>query len=88
MSSSTAFFFPMQGAIIGKYFGTQSFSRIIGLLNLFFLFAALGPPIAGLVRDQMGSYRFFVLGAAFLPLLMAPFIFWLKPAANSGRSTE
>lgn len=81
MSTSSAFFFPMQGAIIGRYFGPQSFGRIIGLLNLFFLFAALGPPIAGFIRDQLGSYRVFVIGAAAFPILMMPFIFWLKPRA-------
>jgi MFS family permease len=78
-SAASAFFFPMQGAIIGRYFGIQSFGRIIGLLNLFYLFGALGPPIAGLVRDKLGSYHFFIIGVAAVPVLMASFIFWLKP---------
>jgi len=79
MSCASAFFFPMQGAIIARYFGVQSFGRIIGLLNLFYLFGALGPPIAGLVRDHLGSYHYFIMGVATVPSLMAPFIFWLKP---------
>ena len=35
--------------------------------------------IAGLVRDKLGSYHFFIIGVAAVPVLMASFIFWLKP---------
>lgn len=79
MSAAPSFFFPMQGAIIGRYFGIQSFGRVIGLLNLFYLFGALGPLIGGAVRDHMGSYQPFVIGVATVPALMALFILWLKP---------
>lgn len=78
VSTASAFFFPMQGAIISRYFGVHSFGRIIGLLNLFYLLGALGPPIGGLVRDHLGSYFFYVIGIAAVPFLLSPFIFWLK----------
>ena len=83
VSTTSAFFFPMQGAIIGRYFGVRSFGRIIGLLNFFYLFGALGPPIAGLTRDHLGSYRIFVIGAAAVPFLASPFIFWLRGSCSS-----
>jgi MFS family permease len=79
VSAAPSFFFPMQGAIVSRYFGSESFGRTIGLLNLFFLFGAVGPPAAAMVRDQFGSYHPFIIGAATLPVLTASFLFWLRP---------
>jgi MFS family permease len=79
VSAAPSFFFPMQGAIISRYFGKEGFGRTIGLLNLLFLFGAAGPPAAAMIRDRFGSYHPFIIGAATLPILTASFLFWLRP---------
>jgi MFS transporter, OFA family, oxalate/formate antiporter len=71
--------FTMQGAIVARYFGTASFGRVLGLLSFIFALAALGGPLAGLVRDMFGSYDLFLIGAAIVQPLMALLIFWLRP---------
>lgn len=75
----TAVLYTMQGAIIARYFGTTSFGRALGLLSFVFVLAALGGPLAGLIRDRLGSYDQFLFGAAIVQPLLALLIFRLKP---------
>jgi MFS family permease len=75
----TAVLYTMRGAIIARYFGTTSFGRVLGLLSFVFVLAALGGPLAGLIRDRLGSYDQFLFGAAIVQPLLALLIFRLKP---------
>jgi OFA family oxalate/formate antiporter-like MFS transporter len=74
----SACFFPMQGAIISRYFAKDSFSQVLGLLNFFLLFGALLSPIAGAIRDKYGAYDPFLLGAAVLLPMAALVVFRLS----------
>lgn len=49
-------FLPLLGAIIGRHFGPQSFGQVMGLIGPFTTLAAIGPWIAGYIRDSLGSY--------------------------------
>jgi cyanate permease len=49
-------FLPLLGAIVGSRFGPQAFGTVFGLMAPFLTLSALGPPIAGLIRDTTGSY--------------------------------
>ena len=76
--------YPMQGILIRRYFGVVSFGRVIGLLNLFFLFAAFGGQWAGAARDRFGSYAIYLALAAGAPLLGASAVLlmgrrWFRP---------
>jgi MFS family permease len=80
--------FTMQGAIVARYFGATSFGRALGLLSFVFALAALGGPLAGLIRDRLGSYDQFLISVAIVQLLLALLIFRLKPngSGDSPRS--
>jgi MFS transporter, OFA family, oxalate/formate antiporter len=75
--------FTMQGALTARYFGATSFGRVLGLLSFVFALAALGGPLAGLIRDRLGSYDQFLIGAAIVQVLLALLIFRLKPSGSS-----
>jgi MFS family permease len=49
-------FLPMMGAIVSRWFGAAAFGRVMGLVGPFTTLAAIGPWIAGYVRDTSGSY--------------------------------
>jgi MFS family permease len=49
-------FLPMMGAIVSSWFGAAAFGRVMGLVGPFTTLAAIGPWIAGHVRDTSGSY--------------------------------
>jgi len=76
--------------VVSRYFGTQHFATIYGMLfGLFSLGYGLGPLVGGLVFDKFGSY-FWVLGpfaglltvAMVVALLLGPY-----PANVQGRGT-
>jgi MFS family permease len=69
MSTAPAFFFPLQGTIVSRYLGRESFASIVGALNFFFLIGALGPLLAALTRDRFGTYLPFILAAAVIPAI-------------------
>lgn len=71
----------MQSVMINRYFGTRSFGRVLGLLNLFLLFGALGGPIAGAIRDAVGNYNYVLLACGVVPLLSTICLFKLKTPA-------
>ncbi len=76
-------FYPLQGAIVGRFYGAASFGRILGLLNLFFLLGATIGPIGGAIRDYTGSYLYFLIGAAVVIPCLGLFIFLLKRHPNA-----
>jgi len=47
---------PLLGAVVGSRFGAAAFGQVMGLLGPFTTLAAVGPWIAGYVRDASGSY--------------------------------
>ncbi len=53
---SAGAFLPMMGAIVSSWFGAASFGRVMGLVGPFTTLAAVGPWIAGYIRDSSGSY--------------------------------
>lgn len=64
-------FLPLLGAIVGSRFGPASFGQIMGLIGPFMTISAIGPLVAGRIRDVTGSYD---------PVLML-FMALLLPAA-------
>lgn len=72
-------FLPLLGAIIGSRFGPAAFGQVMGMVGPFTTLAAIGPWIAGYVRDTSGSYdvawQLFLLvliPAALTMILMTP----------------
>jgi MFS family permease len=72
-------FLPLLGAIVGSRFGPAAFGQVMGLLGPFTTLAAVGPWIAGYLRDSQGSYdvawQIFMLvliPAAFTIILLTP----------------
>jgi MFS family permease len=66
------------------YFGRKSFGRIVGLSNLIVMWGMIGGPVfAGIMADQLGSYR---LGFTVLAILSALgsvfFVLARKPEAS------
>ena len=49
-------FLPLMGAIVSSWFGAAAFGRVTGLVGPFTTLAAIGPWIAGYIRDTTGSY--------------------------------
>jgi cyanate permease len=47
---------PLLGAVVGSRFGPAAFGQVMGLLGPFTTLAAVGPWIAGYLRDATGSY--------------------------------
>ncbi len=64
---------PIQGALIGRFFGRLSYGKVAGLMRPIQIpFHALGAPLAGRVFDSTGSYdlAFAVFGAAYVLALV------------------
>ncbi|MGE0387595.1 MAG: MFS transporter [Gammaproteobacteria bacterium] len=53
---------PLLAAIVVRGFGPASFGQAIGLVYMFYVFNAIGGPLAAAVRDHMGSYDAFMAG--------------------------
>lgn len=49
-------FLPLLGAVVGSRFGPAAFGRVMGMLGPFTTVAAIGPWIAGHLRDGSGTY--------------------------------
>ena len=47
---------PLLGAVVGSRFGPAAFGQVMGLLGPFTTLAAVGPWIAGYLRDATGTY--------------------------------
>lgn len=55
---------PLMGAAVSSRFGATSFAHVTGLLGMCMIIAAMGPWLAGYLRDIQGSYA-----AAWTPIL-------------------
>ncbi|MDH3644862.1 MAG: MFS transporter [Gammaproteobacteria bacterium] len=72
-------FLPLLGAIVGSRFGPAAFGQVMGLVGPFTTLAAVGPWVAGFLRDTSGSYdlawlvfALLVIPAAFTMILLTP----------------
>ncbi|HJN50715.1 MAG: MFS transporter [Pseudomonadales bacterium] len=77
---------PLMGVIYASRFGTASFGRVYGLVNMFLTIGAFGPLLAGWIYDLSSSYDdAFTL---FLLLLIpaAVGMKWLKPPLSEDPS--
>jgi MFS family permease len=66
-------FLPLMGAIVGSRFGPASFGQVLGLLGPFTTVSALGPLLAGALREITGSYdaALYVFLALIVPGVLA-----------------
>lgn len=72
-------FLPLLGAIIGSRFGPGAFGQVMGMVGPFTTLAAVGPWVAGYLRDTSGSYDgawqlflLVIIPAAFTMILLPP----------------
>lgn len=49
-------FLPLMGAIVSSRFGPASFGQVLGLIGPFTTLSAIGPPLAGQLRESTGNY--------------------------------
>ncbi len=68
---------PMMGIMYSARFGTFSFGRVLGYVNLFLMVASFGPIFFGRVYDLTGSYdmAFWIFGICIIPCMLA--MVWL-----------
>ena len=77
-------FLPLLGALVSQNFDIRSFGQVMGMLGPFMTLAAVGPWIAGYLRDATGSYdtAWLTLSALLVPSAAA--IALLKPRPAVG----
>lgn len=81
-------FLPLLGAVVSARFGTLAFGKVMGLVGPFTMLAAIGPWLAGRIRDVSGSYdgAWPVMLALLLPAAIA--IVFLPDATKTRRWRE
>ncbi|MFT7221374.1 MAG: MFS family permease [Candidatus Azotimanducaceae bacterium] len=64
---------PMMGIMYASRFGTFSFGRVLGLVNMFLMIGSLGSIFSGWVFDKTQSYdaAFWIFSAALIPCIFA-----------------
>lgn len=64
---------PMMGIMYASRFGTYSFGRVLGLVNLFLMMGSFGSIFSGWMFDQTQSYdaAFWTFGVLLLPCMVA-----------------
>ena len=70
---------PMMGIVYASRFGTLSFGRVVGLVNLFLMTGSFGSILSGWIFDVTGSYdmAFKSFLVCIIPAAIA--IYWLPP---------
>ncbi|MBT4162687.1 MAG: MFS transporter [Gammaproteobacteria bacterium] len=79
MGLSAGGFLPLLGAMVSRHFGMPSFGQVMGLFGPFMTATALGPWLAGYLRDTTGSYEAAWMAAICAAIVSAAGI-WLLPA--------
>ena len=76
-------FLPLLGALVSQNFDIRAFGQVMGMIGPFTTLAAVGPWIAGYLRDVTGSYdpAWLALGALLVPSAAA--IALMKPRRRS-----
>ncbi len=77
-------FLPLLGALVSQNFDIRNFGQVMGLLGPFTTLAAVGPWIAGYLRDTTGSYDAAWLSLSALLVPSAAAIALLKPRPAIG----
>ena len=72
-------FLPLLGALVSQNFDIRTFGQVMGMIGPFTTLAAVGPWIAGYLRDTTGSYDLAWLTLAALLVPSAAAIALLKP---------
>ena len=78
MGLGTGSYLPLNGALYARCFGPQAVGRVMGLGSPFITFIAIGPVLAGFVRDATDSYAWVFIGCIVVTLLSIPIILQLK----------
>ncbi|MEM1112202.1 MAG: MFS transporter [Pseudomonadota bacterium] len=79
LGSAGGAFLPMHSYINSRYYPPEKIGRVTGAqMPLFLPFALVGPPLAGYVFDQSGSYQW-VLTALVAVLVLGSCLFFLLP---------
>jgi MFS family permease len=84
IGAGTAVFYPLQGILVARQFGAESFGRAIGLLNFFLLAGGLAGPLGGAMRDRLGNYNSFFILCALVPILCSTALLFLRPQPVAG----
>jgi len=79
-------FLPLLGSAVSTRFGVAAFGRVMGMLGPFMTLGALGPWLAGYLRDSTGSYDLAWLLLAALLVPAAVSISLLRPGRRSAQS--
>jgi len=79
MGLAAGSFLPLLGAIVSRHFGMPSFGQVMGLIGPFMIGAALGPWLAGHLRDITGAYDI-AWAAAICTAVVSAASIWLLPA--------
>ncbi|MYF49570.1 MAG: MFS transporter, partial [Gammaproteobacteria bacterium] len=77
-------FLPLLGALVSQNFDIRAFGQVMGMIGPFTTLAAVGPWIAGYLRDTTGSYDLAWLSLAVLLVPSAAAIALLKPRPAVG----
>jgi MFS family permease len=85
MGSAMGGVMPMMGIMYASRFGTYSFGRVLGLVNLFLMIGSFGSIFSGWVFDMTASYdvAFWCFGALLLPCVV---IFYFLPPVEQQAS--
>ncbi|MCZ0943448.1 MAG: MFS transporter, partial [Gammaproteobacteria bacterium] len=81
-------FLPLLGALVSQNFDIRAFGQVMGMLGPFTTLAAVGPWIAGYLRDTTGSYDLAWLTLSALLVPSAAAIALLKPRPTRGAQRE
>ena len=77
-------FLPLLGALVSQNFDIRTFGQVMGMIGPFTTLAAVGPWIAGYLRDTTGSYDLAWLALSALLAPSAAAIALLKPRQTVG----
>ena len=81
-------FLPLLGALVSQNFDIRTFGQVMGMIGPFTTLAAVGPWIAGYLRDTTGSYDLAWLALSALLVPSAAAISLLKPRPTRGAQRE
>ena len=73
---------PMMGIMYSARFGTGSFGKVLGLVNMFVMMGSLGSLFSGKIFDLTGSYQTAFLVFMILLLPASIFMVWLPPGRH------
>ena len=81
-------FLPLLGALVSQNFDIRAFGRVMGMIGPFTTLAAVGPWIAGQVRDATGSYDIAWIGLGLLLIPSALAVAMMRPSAHRAESAS